>query len=134
MWPRSSQKLESTRRYLPLAHSIKGPLLIQKYQQGIPISEPEQETVNTIINVWRERLANLSWFMKRLNEYIARQANKEDQCTGHFWEARYKSQALLTEEALLSCMAYVDLNPVRAAIADTPAHSAHTSIKERITP
>ena len=72
--------------------------------------------------------------MKCLNEPIARLANKEDNCSGHFWEARYKSQALLTEEALLTCMAYVDLNPIRAAMCETPEESDHTSIKERIEP
>ncbi len=72
--------------------------------------------------------------MKTLNEAIARKANAEDKCTGHFWESRFKSQALLTEEALLSCMAYVDLNPVRAGMAKTPESSEHTSIKERIEP
>ena len=113
---------------------FKGPLLMQKHQQGISLSKPEQDTFDTIIEVWRERLTSLSWLMKCLNEFIARQANKEDQCTGHFWEARYQSQALLTEEALISCMAYVDLNPVRAATAKTPEASEHTSIKERITP
>ncbi len=72
--------------------------------------------------------------MKCLNEPMARAANKEDGCTGHFWESRFKSDPLLTETALLSCMVYVDLNPIRACMAETPETSDHTSIQERIAP
>ncbi|WP_296063211.1 transposase [uncultured Amphritea sp.] len=113
---------------------FKSPLLVRQWAAGEPLSASESDTVSNIIAVYRERLSSLSWFMKCLNEPIARQANQEDQCTGHFWESRFKSQALLSEEALLSCMAYVDLNPVRASMAETPEKSTHTSIKERIQP
>jgi len=110
----------------------KGPLLIRKYLDGETLSDAEFKTLQSFEARFKERLTDLSWFMKCLNEPIARQANKEDDCTGHFWQSRFKSQALLTEEALLSAMSYVDLNPVRAAISETPETSDHTSIKERI--
>jgi len=110
----------------------KGPLLVQRYQAGDSLDSVEYKTATDIAEVWRDRLQSLSWFFKCLNEPIARQANKEDRCTGHFWESRFISQPLLTEEAVLSCMAYVDLNPIRAKIAHTPEASEHTSIQERI--
>jgi hypothetical protein len=80
----------------------------------------------------RKRLSSLSWFMGRLNEFIARAANKEDDVKGRFWESRFKCLDLLDEAAIIACMVYVDLNPIRAGLAATPEESDFTSIQERI--
>ncbi|MBX3710449.1 MAG: hypothetical protein KF800_00585 [Lysobacter sp.] len=83
------------------------------------------------IETLRERLGNLSWLMRCLVEPIARRANREDGCKGRFWEGRYKCQALCDERAILAAMAYVDLNPIRAGMADRLETSAYTSVAER---
>jgi hypothetical protein len=80
----------------------------------------------------RKRLCSLSWFMGRLNEFIARAANKEDSVKGRYWESRFKCLDLLDDAAIAACMVYVDLNPIRAGLAATPEESDFTSIQERI--
>ena len=110
----------------------KGPLLIQRYRAGEPLSRAEHATVDDIVEVWRARLLDISWFMRALNEPIARRANEEDRCKGRFWEGRFRSQALLDVPAVISAMAYVDLNPVRAGVAVDLEGSDFTSVQERI--
>jgi len=110
----------------------KGPDIIQRYLKGDKLSQAHYVLIKEIIDEWRCRLADISWYMRCLNEFIARKANLEDKCKGRFWEGRFKSQALLDEQALLTCMAYVELNPIRAKMASTPETSEFTSIKQRI--
>jgi len=123
----------SMREVLIRWHKLhKGTLLTKSYLAGEALSEAELLSVKRTAAVYRKRLFSISWFMRDLNEYIARAANAEDECKGRFWEGRFKSQALLDEKALLSCMVYVDLNPIRASLASTPEDSEYTSIKRRI--
>ena len=112
---------EVKRRYCKLH-----PMAEADYQSLPPDEQADRR------EVWRGRLCNLSWMMRALNERIARQANKEDNVSGRFWEGRFKSQALLDTQGLFTCMAYVDLNPVRAGMAETLERSDFTSVQERL--
>ena len=73
---------------------FKGPLLIQRYRDGEDLKSFERTTVAEIVNVWRSKLASISWFMRCLNQPIAHQANREDNCTGKFWESRLPRKPL----------------------------------------
>ncbi len=84
------------------------------------------------IRLIRSRLSDFSWFMRALSEPIARRANAEEKCTGAFWEGRFKAQRLLDETALLACCMYVDLNPIRAAMAENIEESQFTSAYDRL--
>lgn len=123
-------KEEVCERWMQL---YKGHLLVDRWlKEPESIDRATQEAVDSIIESWRERLYDISWFMRGINERIARMANGEENSKGRFWEGRFKSQALLDEVALLSCMAYVDLNPVRAGLAETLADSDFTAIQQRL--
>jgi hypothetical protein len=120
---------EVIERWYQLYH---GCILVDRYRSGEQLNSAYMFIINEIIDEWRSRLYDISWFMRNLNEFIARKANNEDNCTGKFWEGRFKSQALLDETAILSCMMYVDLNPIRAKVSDSLLESDFTSIQERI--
>ena len=103
-------------------------------KRGVPT--PEQLRALTadrqLLETMRERLADPSWFMRQLNQKVARQANQEDQCTGRFFEGRFHSQKIEDELGVLICGIYVDLNPIAAQEAKSPETSIGTSAFLRI--
>jgi hypothetical protein len=120
---------EVARRWVALTPpKRKGEIDLDKIEARIAALMEDAER----LSVCRRRLGDLSWFMRFLNETIARRANREDECKGRFWEGRFECQVLLDERAVLGCMAYVDLNPIRAGKATSLEASEHTSVRERI--
>jgi hypothetical protein len=98
---------------------------------------PEEIRAMWLADEWfikkiRQRLSSISWFMRCLCEPLARIANHEDKVSGRFWEGRFKSIKILDQQAALETGIYVDLNPIRAGMADSVETSAHTSIEERV--
>jgi len=120
---------EVAKRWLEL---FDGKPLLRSFVAGEKLTDAQSSAVSSWIDKYRERLFSISWFMRCLNEPIARAANAEDNVTGRFWEGRFKSQALLDEAAVVAAMAYVDLNPIRAGMAETPEESDYTSIQQRV--
>ena len=121
---------EVARRWLKLCPSRKNKRDLAK--------EPTECALNSIRNdpdrvaELRRRLSDISWWVRLMCQRIAKRANAEDGLDGHFWQGRYKAVRLLDEAAVLACAAYVDLNPIRAAMAETIEDSEFTSAQRRV--
>ena len=108
-----------------------------KKRNGKPV-QPTEAEINRILNdskqvaLLRRRLSDVSWWMRCFAQHISWRANREDDVTGHFWESRFCHEVITDQASLLACMIYVDLNPIRAGMANTPEESDFTGIKQRI--
>ena len=110
---------------------------VRKNDEGFA-EEPNETELNMVRNdpqrleTIRLRLSDIAWWMRLLCQNIAVRANREDREMGKFWQSRYRAVRLLDEQAILACAAYVDLNPIRAAMAETLEESDFTSVQRRI--
>lgn len=110
---------------------------LRKNAYGQPEQPTEEELTMLVrqpetIAEYRARLSNPSWLMRLLCQEIGRRSNREENCTGKFFDGRFKMVRLLDEAAVLACMAYVDLNPIRAGATDSLGGYAEVSIGERM--
>jgi hypothetical protein len=72
------------------------------------------------IPYWREKLSSLSEFMREIKVGFARYYNRRHNRRGYFWGDRFKSVIVDKGETLINCLAYIDLNPLRAGLVDRP--------------
>ncbi len=110
---------------------------IERDRDGNPLppSEPQIQAVLSnpdTVSQLRLRLSNPSWLMSLLCQHISRRCNNEDGCSGRFFEERFKMIALLDEPAVIACMAYVDLNPLRAGLANNLRDYQEVSLALRL--
>ena len=81
----SNKKLTDEAVCMCWCQLYSAPPLIAKWLKEPNVTDAELAVINDIIAKWRERLIDISWFMRGINEYIARKANKEDKCTDRLY-------------------------------------------------
>lgn len=72
------------------------------------------------IQVLREKWASLSEYVKDIKQSFSRYYNRLHNRKGFFWAERFKSVIVDNGDTLINCLAYIDLNPVRAGLSEKP--------------
>jgi len=80
------------------------------------------------IPYWRKKLSSLSEFMREIKVGFARYYNRRHNRQGYFWGDRFKSVIVDKGETLVNCLAYIDLNPLRAGMVERPEEYRWNSI------
>lgn len=68
---------------------FSGNALSRRFLSEETLSKEQASALGQYISLWRHRLTDISWFMRIVNEFIARKANTEDSCSGRFWDGDY---------------------------------------------
>lgn len=89
---------------------------------------PHRKLLDGQIPHFRDKWSDLSRFMKDVKLGFTRYYNKRHDHKGYFWGDRFKSVIVENGEALLNCLAYIDLNPVRGGLVDRPEDYRWSSI------
>lgn len=76
-------------------------------------------------------VGSLAAVMKRISGKFARRFNRLHDRSGTLWESRFKSSPVQTDEYLLACCRYIDLNPVRAGIVEHPGEYPWSSFRQK---
>ena len=106
---------------------------VYKWYYGYQLTQAEYDKAMQDIEFFRERLTSLSWFMQKLNQPIAKEANAEDNMQGsRFWEGRYYSRGVRSSSQMIKCMIYIALNKVHANMISQPELDEHTGLFERL--
>lgn len=125
------------RQWSPENVARRSLMITPKCDRGGKMIEPTAKQIDAItskpklVEKLRRRLSDISFWMQSYAQHIAVKANREDKQLGHFWESRFKAHVLLDESSVLRCMMYVDLNPIRAGMADSIEESDYTGAKDR---
>ena len=83
-------------------------------------SDRNRKLTDGQIPTLRAKWASLSDYVKEIKQDFSRWYNKRHGRKGFFWGERFKSVLVENGDTLINCLAYIDLNPVRAGLVEQP--------------
>ena len=92
----------------------------------------DRELTDYQVERFREKWADLSEFIKDLKQGFSRFYNKRHNRRGFFWSERFKSVIVDNGDTLINCLAYIDLNPVRAEMVDKPEEYVLQAVSKQL--